>query len=76
MMMRKRSFVGERAENHSVGGGKEETAQDSHGRADQKKRWIISPTIIQDNTPFAPPIGENANLLSGELYADVSSSCC
>lgn len=39
-----------------------------------EKRWIISPTIIQDDTPLAPPIGPNVNILGSESSDKDSST--
>lgn len=38
------------------------------------KRWVWSPTVIQDDTPNAPPIGENVDLLDGECFYSHAAS--
>ncbi|GAA6034664.1 hypothetical protein JCM8097_001105 [Rhodosporidiobolus ruineniae] len=35
---------------------------------DVQKRWVWSNQIIQDDSPDAPAVGENANLLTGATY--------
>ena len=62
--MRKRSLLESSIENRSFTGAVENKGKDGNSGAD--KRWIIGPTIIQDDTPLAPPIEANLNLLGGE----------